>query len=244
MARKPAKSSSPSSRVPIVSVAPMVDVTDRHFRSLIRIMTKRTLLYTPMFLARRVAQRKRHEVAQMLLFRPEELPLAVQLGGDDVRHIMGAARKCQDAGFSEINLNLGCPAGTAQERNFGATLMKPPHDKITHLVRTMTSQLDTPVSVKVRIGVDSHDDYPFFRDFIGRLHAQGGCNRFVVHARKALLDGISTRQNRLDELVPLRHEWVYRLKQEMPHVHIEINGGIKSIDDMQTHLAHPCGLDG
>ncbi|RHY52107.1 hypothetical protein DYB30_009000 [Aphanomyces astaci] len=218
MARKPAKSSSPSSRVPIVSVAPMVDVTDRHFRSLIRIMTKRTLLYTPMFLARRVAQRKRHEVAQMLLFRPEELPLAVQLGGDDVRHIMGAARKCQDAGFSEINLNLGCPAGTAQERNFGATLMKPPHDKITHLVRTMTSQLDTPVSVKVRIGVDSHDDYPFFRDFIGRLHAQGGCNRFVVHARKALLDGISTRQNRLDELVPLRHEWVYRLKQEMPHV--------------------------
>ncbi|KAF0703348.1 hypothetical protein AaE_015416 [Aphanomyces astaci] len=165
-------------------------------------MTKRTLLYTPMFLARRVAQRKRHEVAQMLLFRPEELPLAVQLGGDDVRHIMGAARKCQDAGFSEINLNLGCPAGTAQERNFGATLMKPPHDKITHLVRTMTSQLDTPVSVKVRIGVDSHDDYPFFRDFIGRLHAQGGCNRFVLrqYAEYALAEqdqGVESRREML-----------------------------------------------
>ncbi|RHY23590.1 hypothetical protein DYB32_009826 [Aphanomyces invadans] len=122
--------------------------------------------------------------------------------------------------------------------------MKPPHNRITALVKTMTSQLDVPVSVKVRIGVDSYDDYPFFRNFIEQLHVVGGCNRFVVHARKALLDGISTRQNRVDELVPLRHDWVYRLKHEMPQLHIEINGGIKSIDDMHTHLAHPCGLNG
>jgi tRNA-dihydrouridine synthase A len=197
-----------------------------------------------MLLARRVAQRKRSDVAQMLLYRTAELPLAVQLGGDDHNHIMSASRKCQEAGFSEINLNLGCPAGTAHERNFGATLMKPPLGKLTALARKMTSEISIPVSVKLRLGVDEFDSYEFFRDFVGQLDHHGGVGRFIVHARKALLDGVTTRQNRLDELVPLRHEWVYALKYEFPHLHIEINGGIKSIHDMNRHLAHPCGLDG
>jgi tRNA-dihydrouridine synthase A len=272
---------------PVISVAPMVDVTGRHFRYLVRLMSKRTTLWTPMFVARRLATRKRHVVDQMLRFHPDELQggLVAQLGGDDPKTMISAALKCQAAGYSEVNINLGCPARNAQAGNHGAMLMRPPHDNLVHLVREMTQQLSVPVSLKIRLGVDEYESYEFLRDYVGRLHEEGGCNRFVVHARKALLGGlppgtrsnggggggsgatfVTTRQNRLSEVVPLRYEWVHRLQQEIgPRLermeinggedapckichmlqsvpHREIHVGVKSLAGVRSHLK--AGMDG
>lgn len=222
----------------------MVDVTDRHFRQLLRIMSKRCLLYTPMFVARRLALRKNREVASMLRFDANEKPVAAQLGGDDPDIIVKAALRCEKAGYSEVNLNLGCPARNAQAGNHGAMLMRPENHKQTvSVLKAMTSELQVPVSAKVRIGVDEHDSYQFFRDFIQNLHENAGVNRFVVHARKALLDGLTTtRQNRVDEIVPLRYNFPYQLKKEFPHLHIEINGGINTYHGVMEHVYG--GMDG
>jgi tRNA-dihydrouridine synthase len=244
----------------------MVDVTTRHFRYLIRLMSKRTALYTPMYVARRLATRKRHAVDKMIHFHPAELPhLAAQLGGDDRRTMLSAARKCQEAGYSEINLNLGCPARSAQAGRHGAALMRPDaHDHVVALLREMACELDVPVTVKLRIGVDEHDSYEFFRDFVLRLHEESGCQRFIVHSRKALLGGlppgfkqlllddeaaragsssvgfVTTRQNRLQELVPLRYDFPRRLKLELPaNCKVELNGGVKTIVDIRHHLGLP-----
>eukprot|EP01043_Picozoa_sp_COSAG02_P023118 COSAG02_NODE_1225_length_13785_cov_12.911588_2_plen_509_part_00 len=252
-----------------VSVAPMVDVTTRHFRYLIRLMSKRTSLYTPMYVARRLATRKRHVVDKMIHYHPAELPqLTAQLGGDDRRTMLSAARKCQEAGYSEVNINLGCPARSAQAGRHGAALMKPDaHDHVVALLREMVCELDVPVTVKLRIGVDDHDSYEFFRDFALRLHEESGCQRFIVHSRKALLSGLSpglkqlllndeaarasgastgatgfvtTRQNRLQELVPLRYDFPRRLKRELPACcKVELNGGVKTIADIRHHLGLP-----
>jgi tRNA-dihydrouridine synthase A len=249
-----------------VSVAPMVDVTTRHFRYLIRLMSKRTALYTPMYVARRLATRKRHVVDKMIRFHAAELPqLVAQLGGDDRRTMLSAARRCQEAGYSEINLNLGCPARSAQAGRHGAALMRPEaHDHVVALLREMVCELDVPVTVKLRIGVDDCDSYEFFRDFVLRLHEESGCQRFIVHSRKALLSGlppsvkqlvlddeaartggsstdfVTTRQNRLQELVPLRYDFPRRLKHELPGCcQVELNGGVQTIADIRHHLGLP-----
>ena len=242
-----------------VSVAPMVDITHRHFRYMMRLISRRAVLWTPMLVARKLDPRQ-------LRYHPNEKPPVAQLGGDEEKSIIAAALRCQELGYSEVNLNLGCPARSAQAGKHGILLMLPEsHDSLLSLVKTMSANLDIPVSCKVRIGVDDHDTYPFFRDFVGRLHAEGGITRFVVHARKGLLKGlpqelehgplrgiamnqqrqaipVTTRQNRLDEIVPLRYEYVHRLKREMPHLRIEINGGIGSIAQMQAQLK--AGVDG
>ena len=177
----------PMSLQPVVSVAPMVDVTGRHFRYLIRLMSKRTTLWTPMFTASRLARRKRRVVDSMLRFHPRELPLVAQIGGDDVRTMLSAARKCEAAGYSEVNINLGCPARNAQSGNYGAMLMHPPHDQLLQLAGDLVSALNIPVSVKLRIGVDEHDNYDFMRDFVKALHVDAGVDRFVVHAMRLCL---------------------------------------------------------
>jgi tRNA-dihydrouridine synthase A len=239
-----------------VAIAPMVDITTRHFRFLMRLLTKRTVLWTPMFYARRIASRKAHQVSCMLRFHELEGPPVAQLGGDDPKMMVAAARRIQSLGYSEVNVNLGCPAHNAKSERFGASLMLPAaHNTVVAAVRAMTSELQIPVSVKVRIGVDAHDSYHFFRDFVARLHQEGGCDRFVIHARKALLNGlpdgvsapqpssrgaVTTKQNRLAAIVPLRYEYVHRLKAELPHLRIEINGGIRSIADV--HAATAGGL--
>ena len=242
-----------------VHVAPMVDITTRHFRYLMRLMTKRTVLWTPMFYARRIAARKQHAVDSMLRFHPAEGAPVAQLGGDDLKALLAAGRRCQRLGYSEVNLNLGCPADSAKKERFGAMLMLPcAHDRVVAALRAMTSELSIPVSVKVRIGVDEHDSYQFFRDFVMRMHEVGGVDRFVVHARKALLAGlpsdssagltprgagVNTRQNRADAIVPLRHEFVERLKREQPALQLVLNGGLRSHAAI-TAAAATCGVDG
>ena len=179
------------SPVPSISVAPMVDITSRHFRFLVRLLSKRTVLWTPMFYARRVASRKTHVVAGMLRYHELEGAPVAQLGGDCPKTLVAAARRCEQFGYSEVNLNLGCPADSAKSEQFGAMLMLPrAQSKVVAAVRALTQELSIPVSVKLRIGVDDHDSYDFFRSFVQRLHEEGGCDRFVVHARKALLDGL------------------------------------------------------
>lgn len=226
----------------IVSVAPMVDVTTRHFNRLIRLLSKRTTLYTPMIAAQKLTNRKRAN--ELLRFHDEERQgggLVAQLGGADPDHILRAAERVQAHGYSELNINLGCPAKNAQSFEYGAALMKPHrHENVVAMLSRLTTELTIPVSVKLRIGVDTHDSYEFFRDFVDLLSTEAGVSRFVVHSRKALLgkgkSWVSTRQNRMDEIVPLRYDRVHRLKTELPHLRIEINGGIKTIEDVRSHL--------
>jgi tRNA-dihydrouridine synthase A len=230
----------------VFSVAPMIDITDRHFRYLFRLMSKRTTLYTPMLLAHRLVGRSRAQVSDMLRLHPSELlggGVVAQLGGNHPDAMLKAALMCQAEGYSEVNVNMGCPSRPAKVNSHGASLMLPPHGPVVGLMRTLTQELRIPVSVKTRIGVDAHDSYEFFRDFVLRLHEEGGVMRFIVHSRKALLDGLTTtRQNRVDEIVPLRYDWVYRLKREHPHLHVELNGGVKSYHDVYDHLR--AGMDG
>jgi len=221
----------------------MVDVTDKHFRYLMRLISRRTVLWTDMYVARRLATRNHRIVKEMIRYHPSELPVVAQLGGDDPAMIVTAGKKLERAGYSEINLNLGCPARNAQTGDYGAMLMLPPHDNVISCAKAMSSELNIPVSMKLRIGVNDFDSYSFFRDFVHKLHVDGGINRFIIHSRKALLDQkVTTRQNRLENLVPLKYDYAYRLKQEFPHLYIEINGGIKCIDDIQTHMS--TGMDG
>ncbi|KAJ1458732.1 hypothetical protein M885DRAFT_512530 [Pelagophyceae sp. CCMP2097] len=247
-----------------LSVAPMVDITTRHFRYLLRLMTKRTVLWTPMFASHRLAKLKKREVEKMLRYSPVEHPLVAQVGGDDVAEVLAAAKICQDLGYGEVNLNLGCPSRNAHSGKYGALMMLPANQKrCVAIVKALTTELTVPISCKVRIGVDSYDSYEYFRDFVGELHSTGGCDRFVIHARKALLDGlppklaaldapapkkaansgfVSTTMNRSEELVPLRPEFAYRLKKELPALRFQVNGGIKTLEQVRLH--HASGADG
>jgi tRNA-dihydrouridine synthase A len=205
-----------------LSVAPMMDRTDRHFRFLIRLFTRRTLLYTEMVTTGAV----RHGPREKLLgFSPEERPLSLQLGGDDARELAEAARLAEELGYDEVNLNVGCPSDRVQSGNFGACLMARPDD-VARAVEAMREACSLPVTVKHRIGIDELDSYDHMLAFVDRV-ARAGCDRFTVHARKAVLGGLSPRENR--EVPPLRYEDVHRLKAERPGLHVEINGGFKSL---------------
>jgi len=218
-----------------VSVAPMMDYSDRHFRYFMRQMTKKALLYTEMINTQAIIHGDRHK---LLDFSPLEKPVALQLGGDNPQQLAESARIGQDWGYDEINLNVGCPSSRVQNGNFGACLMAQP-DKVARCVETMTKAVDIPVTVKHRIGIDNQDSYESMANFV-KIVAEGGCQRFVVHARKAWLQGLSPKENR--HIPPLRYEDVYRLKQEFPHLIIEINGGITTIEAIKTHLNYVDGV--
>jgi len=205
-----------------LSVAPMMDRTDRHFRSLLRFFTKHTLLYTEMVSTGAVAHGPREK---LLGFSPEERPLSLQLGGDDPVALADCARLAEDLGHDEVNLNVGCPSDRVKSGRFGASLMARPDD-VARAVEAMRSACSLPVTVKHRIGIDDLDSFEFLRAFVDRV-AEAGCDRFTVHARKAVLGGLSPRENR--EVPPLRYELVHRLKAERPGLEIEINGGFKSL---------------
>ncbi len=215
----------------MLSVAPMMDVTDRHHRYLVRRMTRRALLYTEMV----VAQAIRHGDRERLLgFHPDEHPVALQLGGDDPELLAEAAAIAQDFGYDEVNLNVGCPSPRVQSGSFGVVLMKTP-DKVARAVEAMRRRVSIPVTVKHRIGVDDLDAYDDMLRFVDVV-AEAGAERFTVHARKAWLDGLSPKENR--DIPPLRYGDVYRLKAERPHLHVEINGGVKTLDEVVAHLRH------
>ena len=218
-----------------LSVAPMMDWTDRHCRYFHRLLTRRTRLYTEMVTTGALLH---GDVARHLRFNREEQPLALQLGGSEPADLARAARMGVQWGYDEINLNCGCPSERVQRGAFGACLMNEPA-LVTDCVKAMVDVVDVPVTVKHRIGIDKNEDYGFVRDFVGTV-AQAGCNVFIVHARNVWLQGLSPKENR--EIPPLRYGMAYRLKQDFPSLQIVVNGGITNNADIATHLQQVDGV--
>lgn len=217
------------------SIAPMMAYTTRDFRYLARLITRRTLLYTEMVVAPAVIHGDRD---RLLGFDAAEHPLAVQLGGSDPAQLAEAARVCADYGYEEINLNVGCPSDRVQQGKIGAVLMAEP-DQVARCVEAMAAATEVPVTVKTRIGIDDQDDYAFLRRFV--THMDGaGCRSLTIHARKAILAGLSPKENR--DIPPLIYERAYAVKAEFPHLEIILNGGLKDIDGMLAHLDQVDGL--
>ncbi|MDJ0510447.1 MAG: tRNA dihydrouridine(20/20a) synthase DusA [Crocosphaera sp.] len=212
-----------------LSVAPMMDYTDRHFRYFMRQITRHTLLYTEMIVTEAI---KYGDRSKLLDFSPQEKPLSLQLGGDNPQALAECAIIAQDWGYDEVNLNVGCPSDRVQSGHFGACLMANPN-LVAKAVEKMQQGVNIPVTVKHRIGIDNWDRYEDMAEFV-RIVSQAGCQRFTVHARKAWLKGLSPKENR--NIPPLRYEDVYRLKEAFPHLLIEINGGIINLEQVQHHL--------
>jgi tRNA-dihydrouridine synthase A len=221
--------------VPKVSVAPMMAVTDRHCRYFLRQLAPAVRLYTEMVTSQAIL---RGEHGRLLGFDPAEHPVAAQLGGHDPSELAEAARIAAGYGYDEINLNVGCPSGKVHNGGFGACLMMDAA-RVARCVAAMRAAVTVPVTVKTRVGVDDHDSYGFFADFIGTV-AAAGCDTFIVHARKAILRGLSPRDNLV--IPPLRHATVYRLKADFPRLDVIINGGIRTLDEIDTHLGHVDGV--
>ena len=215
------------------SIAPMLDWTDRHYRYFARLMSSQTLLYTEMVTTGAIL----HGKGDYLAYNQEEHPLALQLGGSNVEDLVRCAEIARQRGYDEVNLNVGCPSDRVQNGRFGACLMEEP-ELVAHCIDAMRQKVDIPVTVKTRIGIDDKDSYEFLCDFITKVSA-AGCDTFIIHARKAWLQGLSPKENR--EIPPLDYPRVYQLKQDFPGLHISINGGIKSFEEMHAHLAQ---LDG
>ncbi len=218
-----------------VSVAPMMDCTDRHCRYFLRLLSPRVRLYTEMLNAAAIV---RGAADRWLRFDPSEHPLAIQLGGSDPALLAAATRRATDYGYDEINLNAGCPSERVSDGAFGACLMKSP-GLVAECIAAMADVTSRPVTVKTRIGVDDRDDYGFVRDFVG-IVAAAGCGTFILHARKAYLSGLSPKENRT--VPPLRYDVVYRLRQDFPGLRLIINGGIDTVSGVRQHFA--AGMDG
>ncbi len=218
-----------------LSVAPMMDRTDRHYRFFMRQITRRTLLYSEMVTTPAILRGDRDRV---LAFDEREKPLALQLGGDDPGELAECAAIAEELGYDEINLNVGCPSDRVQKGRFGACLMAEPQ-RVAGAVAAMRRAVALPVTVKHRIGIDDLDRYRDLRAFVEAV-AAAGCDRFSVHARKAWLSRLSPKENR--EVPPLRYEDVYRLKRELPGLVIEINGGITSLEETERHLLEVDGV--
>ena len=213
----------------------MLDWTDRHCRRLHRIITPHARLYTEMITTGALIHGPRE---RLLAHSPEEYPLAIQLGGNDPKDLQLCARMAEDAGYQEVNLNVGCPSDRVQSGAFGACLMKTP-EVVAEAVSAMQASVSIPVTVKHRLGVDDFDSPEFLHTFMDTV-ASAGCEVFIVHARKAWLQGLSPKENR--DIPPLRHEEVVDLKQRYPHLTIITNGGLKSVEDCQHWLN--AGIDG
>ena len=207
------------------SVAPMLDCTDRHFRVLMRQISRHALLYSEMVVAQALHHSNRRD--RLLDFDAVEHPIALQVGGDDPTLLADAARLASDWNYDEINLNIGCPSQKVQAGNFGACLMAEP-DLVARCVEAMSNATSLPVTVKHRIGIDDLDSDDLLTAFVDRV-ASAGASRFSVHARKAWLDGLDPKQNRT--IPPLQHDRVEALKQRRPHLTIELNGGLESPED-------------
>ena len=203
--------------------------TDRHYRVLLRNITRRTLLYSEMVTTGALIHGDR---ARYLDFSPIEHPLSLQVGGDDPKALAECARMAEDWGYDEVNINVGCPSDRVQKGCFGAVLMTRP-EQVAAGVSAMRRAVKIPVTVKHRIGVDELDGYEDMLNFVDVV-AAAGCDRFTVHARKAWLSGLSPKENR--DIPPLRYDDVYRLKAERPGLMVELNGGITDLDQTAEHL--------
>jgi len=230
-------SPAPSPAVPShrLSVAPMMDWTDRHDRYFLRLISKRTQLYTEMVTIGAIlhGDRPRH-----LDFSKEEHPVVLQLGGSEPEKLAECARIAEQWGYDEVNLNVGCPSDRVQNGMFGACLMAKP-DLVARCVEAMRGATRLPVTVKHRLGIDDLDSYELLTRFVRTVHG-GGCDTFIVHARKAFLQGLSPKENR--DIPPLRYELVRQLKTDFPHLTIVLNGGVKSLEDARAHLEWADGV--
>ncbi|ADE13553.1 TIM-barrel protein, yjbN family [Nitrosococcus halophilus Nc 4] len=212
-----------------VSIAPMMEWTDRHCRYFLRLISHHALLYTEMVTTGALIHGDRE---RFLAYHPTEHPLAVQLGGSNPEELAFCARLAEDHGFDEVNLNVGCPSDRVQSGRFGACLMMEP-ELVAECVAAMAQTVQLPVTVKTRIGVDEQDSYEALTRFINTV-SQAGCRTFILHARKAWLQGLSPKENR--EKPPLRYEVVRAIKQDFPHLEVVINGGIATLEEAQEQL--------
>lgn len=212
----------------------MLDWTDRHCRYFLRLISRHTLLYTEMVTTGAIIYGK----GDYLGFNDEEHPVAVQLGGCDPAHMTKCAVKSQEYGYDEVNINVGCPSDRVKNGSFGACLMAEPQ-VVADCVKAMQAEVDIPVTVKCRIGIDDMDEYEDFSRFIDVV-AGAGCDTFIVHARKAWLQGLSPKENR--DIPPLNYERVYQLKAAHPELNISINGGITTLEQTETHLTKVDGV--
>lgn len=212
----------------------MLDWTDRHYRYMVRLISKHQLLYTEMVTTGAII----HGKGDYLSYNDEEHPLALQLGGSNPADLAICAKRAQEYGYDEVNLNVGCPSDRVQNGRFGACLMAEPK-LVADCVDAMRAVVDIPVTVKHRIGIDELDSYQFLTDFVGEV-SEAGCETFIVHARKAWLSGLSPKQNR--EIPPLNYERVYQLKRDFSDLIISINGGITSLEQTKEHLEHVDGV--
>lgn len=219
----------------LLCIAPMLDWTDRHCRFFLRLLTRHTLLYTEMVTTGAVLRGDRE---RLLAYDPTEHPLALQLGGSEPADLARCARIATDWGYDEVNLNVGCPSDRVRSGRFGACLMAEP-DLVAEGVAAMRAAVAIPITVKTRIGIDERDSYEELADFVGRV-AAGGCEVFVIHARKAWLNGLSPKENR--EIPPLRYEVVHRIKQDFPGLTIILNGGLVDLDQMAEQLRRVDGV--
>ena len=217
------------------SVAPMLDWTDRHQRYFMRLITHHTLLYTEMVTTGAIIYGDRDRYLQ---FNDAEHPLVLQLGGSEPKDLAECAKIAEDYGYDEVNLNLGCPSNRVQNGSFGACMMAEPA-LVSECIAAMNQVVDIPVTVKNRIGIDDHDSFDELVDFIGRLH-EAGCDTFIIHARKAILQGLSPKENR--HIPPLKYDFVYKIKQLCPQCSISLNGGVKTLTQCEEHLLHVDGV--
>ena len=232
---KPVKSMKPFNPIDHrLSIAPMLDWTDRHSRYFYRLMSEHTVLYTEMVTTGAIL----HGKGDYLSYNKEEHPLVLQLGGSDVKAMTECAKIAEQYGYDEININVGCPSDRVQNGRFGACLMAEP-SLVADCVNEMQAATKVPVTVKSRIGIDDLDSYEFLHTFIEKV-AQAGCQHFIIHARKAWLSGLSPKQNR--DIPPLDYARVYQIKQDFPTLEISINGGIKTFEEANNHLQHIDGV--
>ena len=208
-----------------LSIAPMMDCTDKHFRMIMRKISSKALLYTEMIVAQSLIYTNEKE--KFLNFNTEEHPISIQFGGDNPEILKEAARMAQDWGYDEINFNVGCPSPRVCSGNFGASLMKEP-EKVAKCIESLKNNCSLPVTIKHRIGVDNDDSFINLNNFV-RYIANAGADRFTVHARKAILKGLNPKQNRT--IPPLKYDVVKNLKKSNPKLLIEINGGLTNIDE-------------
>ena len=219
----------------IFSVAPMLDWTDRHCRFFLRLLSRHALLYSEMVTTGALIHGDRHRYLQ---FTPTEHPVALQLGGSDPAELADCCKMAEDYGYDEINLNVGCPSDRVQSGRFGACLMAEP-EVVRDCLGNMQEAVDIPVTVKHRIGIDQDDSYEQLLTFVD-IVKQSGIHTFIIHARKAWLEGLSPKENR--DVPPLRYDVVHDLKKENPELEVIINGGINTLEEAEQHLQHVDGV--
>lgn len=218
-----------------LSIAPMMDWTDRHCRYFLRLLTPSARLYTEMVTAAAVVH---GDSEHLLRFDPAEHPVALQLGGSNPEWMAAAAGIAGEYAYDEVNINVGCPSDRVQSGQFGACLMAVP-ETVAECYQAMRAKVDMPITIKTRIGIDDRDSYDFLRHFVDSIVAVG-CTTFIVHARIAILQGLSPKENR--NIPPLNYERVYRLKQDYPDLKIILNGGIESLQQVDEVLQHVDGV--